>query len=349
MPTTRAQRDPRNGRFLNTPPSRQPKLGVVLTALWRERGFVKRPATPVPIVSRHAADFDAPPADALRVTWLGHSTSLVELDGSRLLLDPVWAERASPFGSIGPRRFHAPPIALDDLPPLDAVLLSHDHYDHLDRHAVRVLAARGLPFVVPTGVAARLRRWGVPDAPVREREWWQEVRIGNVRIIATPARHFSGRAWHFQDRDRSLWCGYALIGPSRRLYYAGDTSYFGGFAEVGATLGPFDATLIEIGAYSQAWPDVHIGPEAAALAVREARGGVFIPVHWGTFDLAFHGWTEPIERAIVAADLEGLPIAALRPGGQWTPSDGGRIDRWWPDLPWRTAEQYPLPASASAP
>lgn len=346
MPPTLAQRDTRSGKFLNTPRSRQPNIGTVLRALWRERGFVKRPTQPVPLLPRTAADFEQPPADALRVTWLGHSTSLVEIDGMRFLLDPVWAERASPFGSIGPRRFHPPPLPLAELPAIDAVLLSHDHYDHLDHRAVRVLAARGIPFVVPTGVAARLRRWGVAEQQVLEREWWQEVRIGAVRIVATPARHFSGRAWHLQDRDRSLWCGYALLGVQRRLYYAGDTSYFGGFAEVATALGPFDATLIEVGAYSQAWPDVHIGPEAAARAVREARGGVFIPVHWGTFDLAFHGWTEPIERALVAAAREQVPIAVLRPGGQWTPTDGARVDRWWPDLPWRRAEQYPLPLSA---
>ena len=347
MPAISSRRDPRSGRFLNTPPSRQPRLLEVLRALWRERGAVKRPSAPVPIVPRTAADFAPPPADGLRITWLGHSTSILEVDGLRVLVDPVWAERASPFGAIGPRRFHAPPLALDALPPLDAVLLSHDHYDHLDQRTVRHLAARGLPFITALGVGGHLRRWGVPAAQVQELDWWQELAIGGVRIVATPARHFSGRAWHFRDRDRQLWCGFALVGRTRRVYYAGDTSYFGGFAEVAERLGPFDATLIEVGAYSQAWPDVHIGPELAARAVREARGGVFVPVHWGTFDLAFHGWTEPIERSIVAADAEGVPVTVLRPGAQWQPRDGAAVDRWWPPLPWRTAADYPLPLPAA--
>lgn len=343
MPAIHSQRDARSGRFLNTPPSRQPHIGRMLAALWRERGFVTRPADPVPIVRRRASDFATPPRDGLRVTWLGHSTALVEIEGQRLLIDPVWAERASPFGSVGPRRFHPPPLPLDELPELDVVLLSHDHYDHLDHHVVRVLSARGLRFVVPTGVAARLRRWGVPASQLLERDWWEDLHLGGLRIVATPARHFSGRAWHLQDRDRSLWCGYAILGATRRLYYAGDTSYFSGFAEVAEAFGGFDATMIEIGAYSQAWPDVHIGPEAAARAVRDARGGTFLPVHWGTFDLSFHGWTEPIERAIVAAAHEAVPIAVLRPGGQWSPRDGATVDRWWPALPWRSAEQYPVP------
>lgn len=337
-----SRRDAR-GRYLNTPPSRQPNIARVLTALWTERGAVTRPQAPVPIVPRRADDFLVAPADGLRVTWLGHASSLVEIEGLRFLLDPVWAERASPLGAIGPRRFHAPPLPLDALPAIDAVLLSHDHYDHLDAAAIRQLAGRRLQFIVPRGLGAHLARWRVPAAQVQETDWWDEVRIGGLRVVATPARHFSGRAWHFGDRDRALWCGFALIGAQRRLYYAGDSSYFGGFAEVGAALGPFDAAMIEIGAYSQAWPDVHIGPEAAVRAARDARAGVFLPVHWGTFDLAFHGWTEPIERALVAAAREAQPIAVLRPGAQWTPSDGASVDHWWPSLPWRTAEQYPLP------
>ncbi len=343
MPTIASRRHPRSGRYLNTPPSGQPSLLEVFRALIRERGFVTRPRDPVPFEPRRATDFSAAAASDLRVTWLGHSTFILEIEGRRFLVDPVWAERASPFGALGPRRFHAPPLPLAELPPLDAVLLSHDHYDHFDARTLRLLGQRGHRFVTPLGVGAHLRRLGVRSDRITELDWWQSLSIGDVELVATPARHFSGRAWHFQDRDRALWCGFAFRGRNRRAYYAGDTSYFGGFAEIGASLGPFDVTLIEIGAYAQAWPDVHIGPELAARAVREARGAVFLPVHWGTFDLAFHGWTEPIERAIVAAAAEGVPIAALRPGAQWAPTQGAVLDRWWPTLPWRSAREYPMP------
>lgn len=339
-------RDPRTGRFINTPHSPPPQIARALKALLTERGYRRAPSAPLPVITRRAEDFTAAPRSGARITWLGHSTSILEVDRLRVLVDPVWAERASPFGFIGPRRFHAPPLALADLPPLDAVLLSHDHYDHLDERTVRTLGAKGLRFLVPIGVGARLRGWGVPAAQVQELNWWDRVEIAGVTIVATPARHFSGRAWHFRDRDRSLWSGYALLGATRRIYYAGDTSYFGGFAQVARELGPFDATLIEVGAYSQAWPDVHIGPELAARAVREARGGVFIPIHWGTFDLSTHGWTEPVERSIVAAAAEGVPITVMRLGAQWEPTDGAVVDRWWPAERWRTAAEYPMALAA---
>jgi L-ascorbate metabolism protein UlaG (beta-lactamase superfamily) len=341
-------RDPRSGRFRNRLAVRQPHIGGVLLAFLRERA-PRTPTSPLPAESRSAADYASAPASGLRVTWLGHSSSLVEIEGQRFLLDPVWAERASPAQWFGPRRFFAPPLPLEELPPIDAVLLSHDHYDHLDEATVRRLGARGLRFLAPTGVGARLVGWGIPASQVTELSWWESQRIGGVQVTATPARHFSGRSPIFVDRDRSLWCGYALAGAQRRLYYAGDTAMSGDFPDVGAALGPFDATLMEIGAYSQLWPDVHIGPEQAVAAHRQARGGVLIPVHWGTFDLAMHGWTEPVERVLVAAAREGVPVMVPRPGGRVEPTQPGIVERWWPSLPWRSAEEYPLVSSGFTP
>ncbi|MEM7416664.1 MAG: MBL fold metallo-hydrolase [Gemmatimonadota bacterium] len=307
------------------------------------------PSEPVPVVARRRSDFGAPRAGALEVTWLGHSTALIDIDGTRVLLDPVWAERASPVQFAGPKRFFDPPIALDELPDPDVVLLSHDHYDHLDKATVRVLARRGIRFIVPTGVGERFRKWGIDTEQVTEVAWWDEIQVGEVTITATPAQHFSGRSMLMTDRNRTHWCGFALRGPERSLYYAGDTGWFDGFTEIGEALGPFEMTLIEVGAYNRLWTDIHIGPEQGVRAVRTVQGGLMIPVHWGTFDLAMHGWTEPIERVLAAAAKQGVPVAVPRPGETVDPSDPPSVERWWPNLPWQTAEEHPIVAARARP
>lgn len=334
-------RDPHTGKFRNAQPARMPSIAPVLWAMLTERA-VREPTAPLPVERRTIEDFAAPPASGLRITWLGHSTLFVEIEQRRFLVDPVWAERASPWEWLGPRRFHPPPVALDELPALDAVLLSHNQYDHLHEATVRALAARGTPFVVPTGVKALLMGWGIAGGQVREVSWWDELEFCDVRVTATPSRHFSGRSPLTTDRDRSLWCGFAFAGRERRAWYAGDTSMFDGFRAIGEALGPFDVSCIEIGAYSHFWPDVHIGPELAIEAHVMAKGGLFLPVHWGTFNLALHGWTEPIERAIVAAERAGVRIVTPRPGGMIDPLAPPPVERWWPSIPWRTVEEYPI-------
>jgi L-ascorbate metabolism protein UlaG (beta-lactamase superfamily) len=282
----------------------------------------------------------------LRVTWLGHSTLIVELDGKRLLLDPVWAERASPLTWAGPKRFFAPPLPLSELPEIDAILISHDHYDHLDTQTVQTLAASTrAPFVVPLGVGAHLEYWGVEPARIVELDWWQEHELGDLRLVATPARHFSGRSLTFHDADATLWSGWAMLGPTHRAYYSGDTAMFPGFSEIGERLGPFDVTLIESGAYNSMWPDVHLGPEQAVEAHRMVRGKTLIPVHWGLFDLALHGWTEPVERVLAKAQELGVQVATPAPGGSVDMTAQSRHPRWWPELPWVVAAEDPVVSS----
>jgi L-ascorbate metabolism protein UlaG (beta-lactamase superfamily) len=292
------------------------------------------------VVARTANDYATPPASGLRVTWIGHSTTLVEVGPTRLLIDPVWAERASFVSFAGPRRFYPAPLPLAELPPVDAIVLSHDHFDHLDQSFVRTVAARGIPWLAPLGVGKWLRRWGVPASGVTELDWWDSTRVGDLTLTATPARHFSGRGPG--TTDRTLWCGWAIAGAERRVYYAGDTAMQNEFAEIGQRLGPFDLTMIEIGAYDALWPDVHLGPEQAVAAHRLVHGDVMLPLHWGTFDLALHGWTEPIERALVAAAREGVRVATPRPGELVEPSALRPVERWWPALPWRTADEAPI-------
>ena len=300
----------------------------------------RRPAAPVPVVSRTAGDFRRP--RDLRLTWLGHATTLVEIEGRRLLIDPVFGPRASPIpGSVG--RFHAPPLPLAEVPELDAVVLTHDHYDHLDYPTVRALAGHVPRWVAPLGVGAHLERWGVPPGRVTELDWWEETEVEGVRLVATPARHFSGRT--LGTRDGTLWCGWAFLGERHRLYATGDGGYQPEFKEVGQRLGPFDATLAEAGAYDARWADIHLGPEQAVRAVQDARGGLMVPVHWGTFELAFHGWTEPAERVLEAAQAAGVPVAVPRPGQSVDVAEPPPAERWWPEVAWRTGADAPVVSS----
>lgn len=298
------------------------------------------PKQPVPVDHQARRELDTPPATGLRVTWLGHSTVLVEIDGHRVLLDPVWGDRVSPFEWAGPRRWFAPPIALADLPPIDAVLISHDHYDHLDRQTISAMRNWNTTFIVPLGVGAHLSYWGVPEARIVEVDWWRRVKVAGLEIVSTPARHASGRM--LVDDDATLWTGYALLGASHRVYYSGDTGLFPAIREIGTRLGPFDLTIIEVGQYGRAWPDWHLGPEQAVHAHQLVGGRAMLPVHWGAFALAFHAWTEPIERALAAGTVAGVTVLAPKPGQSIEPAAHPPLERWWPDLPWKTGVEDPI-------
>jgi L-ascorbate metabolism protein UlaG (beta-lactamase superfamily) len=341
----RVERSPewRDGHFNNPQPIINDAWGAVRAMFTVDAHVV--PDAPLPVVT--GGPPRAAPASGLRVTWLGHSTVLIEIDGLRLVTDPVWSERAGPLPWPGPRRWYPPPIPLESLPPLDAVLLSHDHYDHLDRATVIALAARGATFIAPLGVGAHLEYWGVPAARVVELDWWERQRVGALEIVCTPSRHASGRG--LLDKDATLWASYALVGPRHRVFYSGDTGLFPGLREIGARLGPFDLTLIEVGQYHAAWPDWHIGPEQAVQAHALVHGRVLLPIHWGLLRLASHGWTEPIERVVAAATRAGATLLTPRPGQsvepEAPPPPFPSIDRWWPALPFRDGAADPIVSS----
>ena len=326
------------GRFRNPQPLWNDYPAALLSILRRSRDSF--PKVPVEVVHPTRAGLASPSAEGLRATWLGHSTVHLEVDGIRILTDPVWGERASPFSWAGPRRFYPPVIALEDLPVPHVVAISHDHYDHLDRATILRIRDWDTRFVVPLGVGAHLRAWGVPPGRITELAWWETTRVGELEVACTPARHASGR-WLF-DKDRTLWGGFAFLGPRHRVYYSGDTGMFTGFEEIGARFGPFDLTMIEAGAYGQAWPDWHLGPEQAVEAHGLVRGKVLLPLHWGLFDLAAHGWTEPIERVLAAARASGAKVLTPRPGEGVEPGQGVPPRRWWPALPWKTGTEVPI-------
>jgi L-ascorbate metabolism protein UlaG (beta-lactamase superfamily) len=334
-------------RFVNGIPAEEPPLFKTLVE-WVKGADHAVPDQPVPVVPRKKSDFSQLPASGLRITWVGHSTTLVEIDGARLLLDPIWSERSSPFSWMGPKRFHRPPFALEDLPEIDAVLISHDHYDHLDKSTVLHLGKKGFRFVVPLGVGAKLQSWNIPGEQIQELDWWDGITVNGVTITATPARHFSGRSPVMADRNKTLWAGFAMAGENHRVYYTGDTGMFPGFEEIGQRLGPFDATLVEVGAYNQLWADLHLGPEQAVQAVKQARGGLMVPVHWATFDLALHSWTEPAERLLVAAAKNSVAVAIPKPGQSVAPATPFAFERWWPEVPWQTEQEHPVVASGLA-
>lgn len=296
------------------------------------------PHEPVSVAQVDPARFDTPPPSGLRVTWLGHSTVLIELDGHRVLTDPVWSDRVSPLAWIGPHRWYPPLFPLERLPKLDAVLISHDHYDHLDERTVVALAPLTAKFIVPLGVGAHLEYWGIPPEQIVEVDWWDRTKLGDLEIVSTPVRHASGRALH--DKDATLWSSYALLGPAHRAWFSGDTGLFTALEDIGERLGPFDVTLIEVGQYHRAWPDWHLGPEQAVTAHRAVSGKVFFPIHWGLFTLAYHGWTEPIERSALAARTAEVELVTPRPGQSVEPSVPAEYARWWPTLPFETAEQH---------
>lgn len=315
----------RAGAFHNDQAESEPSAGLADTIRDMLRGAGhRRPRSSVPVV---AQPWRESPASGLAVTWYGHASALVEIGSRRVLTDPVWTERPSPVGAIGPRRLHPPPVSLATLPWLDAVIVSHDHYDHLDMATVRWLVRhQRVPFVVPLGVGAHLRRWGVPEHRIVELDWGEQVDLDGLAISATPARHFSGR---WLARNPTLWASWVIEHSGTKAFYTGDTGYFAGFADIGAQHGPFDVTLIQIGQYMSRWPDIHMTPEHGVAAHLDVRGGLLIPVHWATFALALHPWCEPADRVWAEAKARNVDLAIPRPGQRVDASKAPAVEDWW--------------------
>jgi L-ascorbate metabolism protein UlaG (beta-lactamase superfamily) len=295
------------------------------------------------------------PQSGLRITWLGHSTMLIEIDGVRILTDPVWGPRASPSTLVGPKRFQAVPIALRDMPPVDVVVVSHDHYDHLDYPTIRALAKTRVPFVTSLGVGAHLEYWGVQPARITELDWWQSHTLPNTGVVLTaaPSQHFSGRG--LKDRNSTLWSSFAIRSPGHSVFFSGDTGLTAEYRTIRERLGPFDVVMLEIGAFHPAWGDIHLGPENA-LKAHAMLGGVFMPVHWGTFSLAMHAWDQPAERLLELAPVNDAQLLMPLLGQPVEPAQAGTVKPWWRGVDEGTAEpmaeeepEEPLPNSVPWP
>jgi N-acyl-phosphatidylethanolamine-hydrolysing phospholipase D len=283
---------------------------VVVRAPARDRG------QPLEVLPNDGAALRAPLREPA-LTWIGHSTFLVQVDGVNVLTDPHWGDRTSPVSFAGPRRLLPPGIRFEDLPPIHAVIVSHDHYDHLDLDTVRRLARAHRPtFFVPLGLKAWFTAAGIDE--VVELDWWESGRIGALTITCTPAQHSSGRSVTLTDQNSRLWSSWVVAGGGRRLYFAGDTGYFAGFAEIGRRLGPFDVAALPIGGYSD-YPHHHpnhVSPEESVRAFRDLGARLLVPMHWGTFELNREPYGEPPARLMREAQRVGVEddVAVLSPG-----------------------------------
>ncbi|MBL8112792.1 MAG: MBL fold metallo-hydrolase [Acidobacteria bacterium] len=311
-------------------------------------GGVRRvPRGPLPSTSPLEA-WNAKPETGLRATWLGHSTVLLELDGLRVLTDPVWGPRASPSRIAGPKRFQPVPVPLRALPRLDAVVISHDHYDHLDYPTILELAKRDVPFVTSLGVGAHLEAWGVRPERIHELDWWESYALPKsaLTVTAVPSQHFSGRS--LNDRNATLWSSMVVMSDRHAVFFSGDTGLTPEYSKIRERLGPFDLVLLEVGAFHPAWGDIHLGPENALRALQLLGGGPFLPIHWGTFSLALHAWDQPAEELL---RLGGAQLVMPRLGEAVEPSRVERVDPWWrgvDTVPSRAAKEEAAPEELPA-
>jgi L-ascorbate metabolism protein UlaG (beta-lactamase superfamily) len=260
---------------------------------------------------------------------------LVEIGGRRVLTDPVWGARASPSRLLGPKRFQPVPVALAKMPPIDLVVLSHDHYDHLDHATVRVLAMAGVPFVTSLGVGAHLEAFGVQPHLITELDWWDTHPVPGtgLAITAAPAQHFSGRG--LKDRNATLWSSFVIRSPDHAVFFSGDTGLTTEYAAIRERLGPFDLVMLEVGAFHPSWGDIHLGPMNALEAHALLGGGALLPVHWGTFSLAMHAWDDPAETLLARAPARGVRLVMPRLGEPVEPVEVEGVTPWWrsADLP----------------
>ncbi len=325
----RSSENHRDGRFINSIPTSMAMQKGDLRSMLRDqlkKNPARRPAQPLHIAS--VGTLASLPRQSAQVTWLGHATMLVYIHGKAILCDPIFSKAASPFRFVGPKRYAAhKPLRLEDLPPVDAVCISHDHYDHLDYATIKKLKHTARHFFVPLGVGAHLERWGVTPARITELDWWEEAQFEGLTLACTPARHFSGRT--LTDRFRTLWCSWVITDGRTKLFFSGDTGYGPHFKKIGTTYGPFDLTMLECGQYDRRWSTIHMQPEQTAAAQRDLHGRVLLPMHWGAFTLAFHSWTEPVERVLKAAAAKKLQVTTPALGNTITVGGPYPHDQWW--------------------
>jgi len=273
----------------------------------------RKPGRPLPQQDWSEAELAAVTDTTTTAIWYGHSAFFLKMDGLNILLDPMFGDRPSPVPFLINSRFNSSlPIQTEELPPIDLIVFSHDHYDHLDYGSIRRLKDKTKHFLVPLGVGAHLIKWGVPKEKITELYWNQSTVYQGISFTCTPAQHFSGRG--LGSRMTTLWCSWVITGQKHNLYFSGDSGYFDGFKTIGDAHGPFDLCMVECGQYNELWKDIHMMPEETAQAHLDLRGKTLMPIHWGAFTLAMHDWNEPVIRLKAAAQEKGIHLITPRIG-----------------------------------
>ncbi len=295
--------------FVKKNPNRTPKDGI--------------PMEKIDVSILHSKNKDS------KITWFGHSALLIQIDGKKILIDPMFGNAPTPFPQFGGKRYSGGlPIEINELPKIDAVILSHDHYDHLDYGTIKKIKQKVNRFIVPLGVGSHLVSWGVPKENISEHNWWDEFKFDQLTLACTPARHFSGR--NLTDRNSTLWCSWVISSEKTKIYFSGDSGYAPHFKEIGEKYGPFDLALMECGQYDKRWSAIHMLPEETVQAFIDLKGGVLVPIHFGAFTLAFHDWNDPIERVVKAAKEYEIKYATPKIGETINISTGEYPNSiWW--------------------
>lgn len=302
-------------------------IGQILKEKKESKNTPIVPSKTIPVLPIDTNEFKTVSAD-VNYWWLGHSSILMEIENKRILIDPVFSKRVAPAQWFGPKRTHPTPIELEDLPKIDVVLISHDHYDHLDFTTVKYLKKEDIIWMVPLGVGSHLKKWGVDPSRIKEFNWWDEMKIDNLTFAATPARHFSGRG--IFDRSKTFWASWTILSPTQKVFYSGDTGYGPHFKAIQEKYGSFDLAFIQIGAYSKNWPDIHMYPEEGLQTMKDLKSNVIFPVHWCSFNLALHTWAEPIER-LYKGNTDNLKIVLPKVGEKMN-LDSSTPHKWWDEV-----------------
>jgi L-ascorbate metabolism protein UlaG (beta-lactamase superfamily) len=323
-----------SGNFIKGKYRNIPEVGVMSGSYWTMMKDwitgkeIRSPKQKLPVIPINPDSIFSHDTTELRVILVSHSTLILEIDGLKLMMDPVLSDDPSPVPLLFPmKRFQGKaPITPELIPELDVVIISHDHYDHLDKRTIEQIHHKTGLFIVPLGVDEHLKKWGVPENKIKTLDWESSVQIKDITITATPAQHFSGRGLF--SRNKTLWASWVISGPHHKVYFSGDSGYFPGFKTIGDKYGPFDITFLDCAQYAPQWEPVHMFPHQTINAHRDLKGKILIPIHWGTFKLSFHDWFEPAEKITKLAGKSDIPIIIPIPGEIINPGNYENKS-WW--------------------